>query len=336
MELALNLSYNKREWTKKGVFRRRVRRFARFLTAPPETLTAPDLRRQSRLLSALLIIIIAAGILMSVSDFFPPHDPWGVSLPDTLVALVSLFLLVSAYGLNRFGRYRASAALSISVMTVTIFIMAYPTSTPDDVGMLYFIVIPILFSNILLPFTFNVCYSLTVVAGMIVFRLMLPQLKTEDVPIVTTAVLAGLSLFAAGHYKRLENDRRTVLEKSEARFRTLLNNAPDAVLLIELPEGRIIEANERAVSLLGKNREQLISSSLLGVLCPSSETAAADNPGIIDALHSAEEGWTSEIESRFIGRHGLPVLCRMHFVRNSLGRRSVDQAQYDRYHRTET
>ena len=48
------------------------------------------------------------------------------------------------------------------------------------------------------------------------------------------------------------------LRDSEGRFRTLIDNAPDAIVVLDVDEGRFVDANENAVRFFDMSREQLL------------------------------------------------------------------------------
>ena len=52
-----------------------------------------------------------------------------------------------------------------------------------------------------------------------------------------------------------------MLRTSEARYRTLVENAPEAIVVFDTETGRFIEANENAVRLFGLSRAALLQSS---------------------------------------------------------------------------
>src|SRR5262245_61195334 len=72
---------------------------------------------------------------------------------------------------------------------------------------------------------------------------------------------------AAAEFERLRTEQK--LQESEARYRDLYENAPNAYWLIS-PEGRIITANRRTVELLGYPLEEVIGTP--------SVTFGADTP----------------------------------------------------------
>jgi PAS domain S-box-containing protein len=52
------------------------------------------------------------------------------------------------------------------------------------------------------------------------------------------------------------------LRESEARFRTLVENAPESIVVFDVPTRRFVDCNENAVKLFGWSREELLGRSL--------------------------------------------------------------------------
>ncbi|VAW89596.1 diguanylate cyclase/phosphodiesterase (GGDEF & EAL domains) with PAS/PAC sensor(s) [hydrothermal vent metagenome] len=53
------------------------------------------------------------------------------------------------------------------------------------------------------------------------------------------------------------------MKESEERFRTLVENAPEAIFVLDVKSNRIIDANENAALLFGRPRDELIGSNYL-------------------------------------------------------------------------
>lgn len=77
---------------------------------------------------------------------------------------------------------------------------------------------------------------------------------------------AALALFAAGSWLlaslwQARRDFERTIRTNEARFRTLLNSAPDAVLIADA-DGRILMANAETERMFGYGRDELLGGSI--------------------------------------------------------------------------
>ncbi|HPF25580.1 MAG TPA: PAS domain S-box protein [Steroidobacteraceae bacterium] len=120
--------------------------------------------------------------------------------------------------------------------------------------------------------------------------------------------------------ERLDSERQ--LRESEARFRTLVDNAPEAILVLDVDANCFVDANENATRFFGHARESLLSMSpddisadfqsdglpTVGPKRGYIEQALADEPQTFEWLHRD-------------GR-GQEVLCEVRLVRlpSSAGR----------------
>ncbi len=226
----------------------------RIVTGPHHSIVHRDQRRQSRLVSLILITIIILGLVMFFGDM--AYTDFALTSHNALVSISAVVLLIAAYFLNRFGYYRAGTISTICIITAAIFVISIPTPSPEDVGMLYFIIIPILFSSILLSFAFTAGYVGTAVTGMFLFDVLVPGLPPGQVPTITTVMIGGLTLIAAGHRSRVEQDRLTDLTVSEERFRHVVQNAQEAFIVIDDDTNRVLNVNEEACRLFGLKAEE--------------------------------------------------------------------------------
>jgi len=115
------------------------------------------------------------------------------------------------------------------------------------------------------------------------------------------ARLLGRELEAARHDRELA-DRDRAVERSETRRRTLLETAPDAVLLVDRVTGRVVEANPAAVDLVGYDRDQLRGMAVEALHPPG---AADGSEGSLDRflasdgpLDRLEDGTALAVERR--------------------------------------
>jgi diguanylate cyclase (GGDEF)-like protein len=222
------------------------RKINNFLGGPRKPLDSVEKNRQTRLLSWVQIFIIIFGLIMMLGTL-RIHTP---RASTKTITSVTLFLLAVLYGINRLGYFRFASISTIIVITLAIFIAGIPNHGPSDAGMLYFIVIPILFSVIFLPLKLSVIYGTAVIIGMFVFDAAHPQLPGDSVPTSTTVILVGLLLVASRHQDLVEKDRQRELRESEQRFRTLVHHTPESILLIDTEKREILEYNHQAKILL--------------------------------------------------------------------------------------
>jgi len=113
-------------------------------------------------------------------------------------------------------------------------------------------------------------------------------------------------------------DRRRAgeaLAESEARYRTQVEHAPEAIVVFDVDTGRFVEANENAIRLYGLSREELfrvgpadLSPPTQPDGRPSAESAAAN-------IREALEGGTPVFEWTHVDAAGRVVPCEVRLVR---------------------
>jgi len=148
------------------------------------------------------------------------------------------------------------------------------------------------------------------------------------------AVFVGLGMVLV-YYE----DVRHSLQESEARFRTLVEHAPDAILVFDVDSGRFDEANASAERLFGRSREELCRSDMEHFTQP-------DRPDGRDFCEISPEhqtralaGGIVQFEQRIRRTDGEPVYCEVCIVRLPAGDRRLLRVSYTditKYKRAET
>ncbi|MDA2920058.1 PAS domain S-box protein [Desulfobacterota bacterium AH_259_B03_O07] len=113
--------------------------------------------------------------------------------------------------------------------------------------------------------------------------------------------------------KRVEKSRRNTqvaLQESEAQFRTLFENAPEAISVLDLDSGYFIDVNEQTEKTLGYSREQLMNMSWIDITGPSSDIESGNK-----YLQEALAGGTPVFEWTCLQPTGKEVLCEVRLVR---------------------
>jgi diguanylate cyclase (GGDEF)-like protein/PAS domain S-box-containing protein len=115
------------------------------------------------------------------------------------------------------------------------------------------------------------------------------------------------------------------LRDSEARYRSLVDNAPEAITVIDPDSGRFIEANEPALRLFKMAREQLLASHLDAVsaeMQPDGQPSAAPR----QHLRLAAAGESQVFEWVHRDSAGRDIPCEVRLVRLQGGARPLVRA----------
>lgn len=205
-------------------------------------------RRNGEFLAGALAFIL---FTIALSLIFPvPLVPRPFGDYHTLLLLLNALLFVVAYVLNRRGQH--SLAVSLTLVTFTFGTVLSVLLSTDD-GRLFFLIyllVPILFSIALMRLRYAfLIYSLIVASFAIPFFA-----RSEERPFLINiflfVMLVGLVAFTMTyHHNLIENERKRKLRESEARYRSLVEVCPDAIVVVS--EGKFIFVNPAAVTLFG-------------------------------------------------------------------------------------
>jgi diguanylate cyclase (GGDEF)-like protein/PAS domain S-box-containing protein len=114
------------------------------------------------------------------------------------------------------------------------------------------------------------------------------------------------------------------LRDSEARYRTLVESAPELIVVIDRQSGLYVDANENALQFFGVSRERILkltaielssphqaggadAAQLFGEMCAQ---AAAGTPQVFEWLHHDAQGTEVETEVRLMALPGASHLLR--------------------------
>jgi diguanylate cyclase (GGDEF)-like protein len=219
-----------------------------------------EARRLKALLErSILTILILGGAIVAYDLPYLQATllQGGVEAIDGYISLGTLAILAGAYLLSRRGHFRSSAVTTVLAITLAIFAVSIPSPSLNDVGMLYFIVIPVLFSGLLLGFRFSLALGIAVILGMLLVDLLVPTVPSEEVPILTTMIIVGMVLFAARHRQLMERDRYAAITASQERYRYLATHDP----LTGLPNRTLL--HERLQSALRRAHRNSLHTAVL-------------------------------------------------------------------------
>lgn len=111
--------------------------------------------------------------------------------------------------------------------------------------------------------------------------------------------------------KKAEN----LLTESEEQFRTIVDHAPEAIIIIDADTGKLIDANKNAESLTGLSREQLLNSHP-SQTNPKFQANSKDSKSEArKQLIKALKGETPLFEWNLIHQSGQEVPCEVRLVK---------------------
>jgi len=272
----------------------------RWLIEPAPNIEQPERRRQSQLLSSMLLILIPLSFLIAVVPTLLTPTADLLTAPWFLPFLLELLILSVAFNLNRRGYYTAAAALTLISCSIGILYVSIPEGDPENTGLLAYLVLPVLFSSVLLSWRITILIIALNTAGTLLFLLAFPR---ELAPLDEILSLAGFGVLVSGlilvvmrHRNQIEQVRQRELAEKEERYRTLLETAFDGVVVAE--KGRIVDANSGFAVMFDYPREELIGMPLASFWAEDGQTP-------LDV--AAGTRMSAPQEATGIRRNGMPI-----------------------------
>ena len=87
-----------------------------------------------------------------------------------------------------------------------------------------------------------------------------------------------------------QKEAEAALRASEARYRTLFDCAPDAIIVVS-PDGRCLDVNPSGCRMLGYSREELLARRTSDLVAPSEVAALAPARRVLDEQATYEREW---------------------------------------------
>lgn len=243
---------------------KRVWRSIRFLIEPPPNVIDLQQRRQTRLLSALLLIIIVSGSISGLTQLIVVP---GFQSTFNVIA-VGVAVLIGAYILTR-TKYYLVAAL-IASMTPSIASYAGLVNNTSDQSAFVFMLVSVLLSGILLNRWFTFGIAVLNLLGLALLPAIQPAWADTSLagPISFHVIIPALILIAMWHRDVVESDRQEELRARELKFRAIFDNSVDAIGVSKT--GIHVLANPAYVRMFGcDSADQLMGKSILDLVAPS-------------------------------------------------------------------
>ncbi|MCI0421188.1 MAG: PAS domain S-box protein, partial [Acidobacteria bacterium] len=115
--------------------------------------------------------------------------------------------------------------------------------------------------------------------------------------------------------KEIDERRKTerALQESEARFRTLVENAPEIILVLDADTGRFVDFNENAVRFFGLDRESLLKVGPIELSPPNLSPKNSTDP--LGKIQEALDGGTPAFEWIHRNAAGEDIHCEVRLMR---------------------
>ncbi|HFC12385.1 MAG TPA: PAS domain S-box protein, partial [Anaerolineae bacterium] len=114
------------------------------------------------------------------------------------------------------------------------------------------------------------------------------------------------------------------LRESEARYRTLVENAPDAIVIIDAEAQCIVEANESAALLFGKSKIELLTADIREVLPLDSADTSYNT--FAEIAEATKDGGTITVEFLHTDQAGEATTLEAHLVKMPANNRRLLRA----------
>ena len=118
------------------------------------------------------------------------------------------------------------------------------------------------------------------------------------------------------------------LQESEERFRMVVEKAPDAIVVYDLEQDRLVDANTRATQLFGSSREELLGSMMEQFQSLLSLESLSPAESIRALGYRAMAGEEQVIEMAFQNREGANLICEVRLARLPSAKHQVIRASF--------
>ena len=118
------------------------------------------------------------------------------------------------------------------------------------------------------------------------------------------------------------------LQESEERFRTLIEKAPEAILLFDVDLDRYIEANAKAEELFGSSRQELLAAGPQNFYLTDQFDGRPFRETVLEHRNQVLEGGELVFERRIRNAHGEDRVVEVRLVRLPSSRKRLIRSSY--------
>jgi len=114
-----------------------------------------------------------------------------------------------------------------------------------------------------------------------------------------------------------EAEARTLvaLRESEQHYRTLVQHAPEAIVVLDTEKGTFVDCNDNATKLFRFSREELLMRGVADVSPPLQPDGASSAAAGREKVNLALQGYTPRFEWMHRNSAGDEIACEVHLVR---------------------
>jgi PAS domain S-box-containing protein len=251
-------------------FAAQLGRLQRALIEPASLLDDMALRHKSRLLASLLLTLIGLFLLVDIARILTTpeyHPPW-----------YGYLLFGGAYALNRTRHYRPAASLLIAAFPLIIFIVILNDPLVGLSRTIQYLVLSLFLSSIFVSWRGLIVLAAINSVCLLFLPLLMPGAIPNHIlimtPLAVNLIGAALALLFMRHRDQLERARQAELDASAQRFRALIDNCADAVVLIDA-RGVVQYASPATTRILGYGGEEYVGRNALELIHPDDLQDAA-------------------------------------------------------------
>ena len=245
-----------------------VRRVWNWLTAPSSQIEGIEERQKSQLLAAILLVLSVIGIAFELSALTFELMRGGVPTFPDVITIVVIALLLGLYRLSRTYGYRAAGVITILILIVGIVGQVPSASNDTRLPTIDFLIIPILIAGMLFPIRIIIGVAAANLLLIVALGIAIPAISTQVLlPISFMIAISVLVIILIKHHSLIEDERQRALKASEARYRNLVEQLPEMVIVHR--DGHYLYINPAGVVLLGASSpDELIGQPIARFLHP--------------------------------------------------------------------
>jgi len=111
------------------------------------------------------------------------------------------------------------------------------------------------------------------------------------------------------------HQNQAALQETSAQLRTLLEYAPEAIVVVDTDTGKFTDSNENAVRLYGLSREELLKVGPADMSPPAQPDGRPSLKASMEIIQQALQGGTLVVEWMHRNAAGQDILCEARLVR---------------------